>query len=187
MEKETYSIAGTGRVTTYNWMMKSARISLDAAKATNEGQFYNSMNVLVYSAFAMEAFFNHLGAHLDKNLELKERKISKYQKFRNFNSELRLNRDLSEEPYSAVFCVFDFRDSLAHGRTEEIENHEIVELTEDEIRSYMIGSKWMDSCTLENAEKVFLAIESVITELYKAAGLGEYPFLHYHSSVYSRA
>lgn len=180
-------MSGSGKITTYNWMMKSARIALDAARATEDGQFFNAMNVLVYSAFAMEAFFNHLGTHLDKNWESKERKISKYQKLRDFNSCLGLNRDLKKEPYSVVFDVFDFRDSLAHGRTEEIEKQETVELTEDERRSYMIGSKWMDSCTLDNAEKAFLSIEAVITEFYKAAGLGDFPFLHYHSSVYSRA
>lgn len=187
MEKETYTLSGTGKVTTYNWMMKSARIALDAARATIEGQFFNSMNVLVYSAFTMEAFFNHLGAHLDEGWESKERKISKYKKFRNFNTLLGLNRDLKTEPYCVVFDVFDFRDSLAHGRTEEIEKQETVDLTEDEKRSYMIGSKWMDSCTLDNAEKVFSSIEAVITEFYKAAGLGDHPFLSYQSTVYGPA
>jgi len=184
MNKVIYEISGTGKVTTYNWMMKSARLSLHDASATETGRFFNSMNVLVYSAFAMEAFFNHLGSHLYKDWESKERKMSKFKKFRNFNSDLKLNHDLSKEPYSIIFDVFDFRDSLAHGRTEEIERKEVVELTEDELRSYTIGSKWMDSCNLENAEKVFSSVETVITEFFRVAGLGEYPFLHYQGSVY---
>ena len=184
MDKKTYEISGTGKVTTYNWMLKSARLSLDAARETELGQFFNYMNVLVYSAFAMEAFFNHLGSHLYKDWESKERKMSKFKKFRDFNSDLKLNHDLSKEPYCIIFDVFDFRDSLAHGRTEEINKKEVIELSDDELRSYMIGTKWMDSCNLVNAEKVYSSVESVITEFFKAAGLGEYPFLQFHGSVY---
>jgi len=45
----------------------------------------------------------------------------------------------------------------------------------------------MAACTIENAENVFSCVESVITELYKKAGLGEHPFIDYQVSVYSRA
>ena len=141
MNTKTHTMSGTGKVTTYNWMMKNARVSLEAAKATEAGQFFNSMNVLVYSAFAMEAFFNHLGSHIDKEWGKKERRINKYDKLRKFHKELGLTSKIEDEPYCVVFDAFDFRDSLAHGRTEEIEKTETLELTEDEARTYTIDSE----------------------------------------------
>ncbi|WP_143164529.1 hypothetical protein [Lampropedia hyalina] len=187
MAKEMVSISGSGKVTTYNWMLKSARVALEFAREKEEGRFFQAMNVLVYSAFAVEAYFNHLGAHLDSNWESKERKLSKFKKLRQFNERLELNQDLSKEPFRSVMDVFDFRDALAHGKTEEVERQETVELSEDELRSYMIGTKWMDACTLENAARIFSNVEEAIRQLHKAAGLGEYPFIHYHSSAYSLA
>lgn len=187
MTTETITISGSGKVTTYNWMVKNARLSLEAAKASEEGQFFNAMNVLVYSAFAMEAFFNHLGSHLVENWESKERNLSKYKKLRKFPKDLGIDADMETDPYRGVRDAFDFRDSLAHGRTETVEKTETIELGPDETRSYMIGSEWMNFCTVENAERIFSSTEQVITELYQAAGLGDYPFLHYHSSVHSRA
>jgi len=183
MTKET--VSGSGKVTTYNWMLKSARIALDFAREEEEGRFFQNMNVLVYSAFAMEAYFNHLGAHLYSDWQCRERKLSKLKKLRQFNERLHLNRDLAEEPYRSVLDVFDFRDALAHGKTENVESQETVELTEDDLRSYVIGTKWMDACTLENAERIFYNIEEVIRQLHNAAGLGGNPFIHYHSSAYS--
>ncbi|HIP01876.1 MAG TPA: hypothetical protein EYN44_20070 [Marinobacter salarius] len=184
MDMKRYSISGKGKVTTYNWMIKSAGFALESARASSEGQFFNSMSVLIYSAFAMEAFFNHLGSHLSENWESEERKISKWQKFRDFNCQLNLSRDLDSRPYLSVFEAFNFRDYLAHGRTEEIKKEEVVEISEDEVQFYMIGSKWMETCTLEKAEEIFADIKSVITEMYKASGLGELPFSQYHSSAY---
>lgn len=185
MDMKKYSMSGEGKVTTYNWMIKSAKLALESARASSEGQFFNSMSVLIYSAFAMEAFFNHLGSHLSENWESEERRISKWQKFRNFNCQLNLNRDLDSRPYLSVFEAFNFRDSLAHGRTEEIKKEEVVEISDDEVQFCMISSKWMESCTLEKAEEIFADIKIVITEMYKESGLGEYPFLQYHSSAYS--
>ena len=187
MTKETVSVSGSGKVTTYNWMLKSARLALDFAREKEEGRFFQTMNVLVYSAFALEAYFNHLGAHLHSDWQSKERRLSKVKKLRQFNEYLHLNQDLSEEPYRSVLDVFNFRDALAHGRTEEVERQETVELREDELRSYMIGTGWTDACTLANAERVFSNVEAVIRQLHKAAGLGDYPFIHYHSSTYSLA
>ncbi|MCZ6862919.1 MAG: hypothetical protein O7I42_22080 [Alphaproteobacteria bacterium] len=187
MTKETYKFSGSGKVTTYNWMWKSARLALESAQNSEEGRFFNSMNALVYSAFAMEAFFNHLGLHLVDDWEKQERKLSKYKKLMKFRNDLGITSDIKSEPYLSVSDAFDFRDLLAHGRTETIEKQEVLELSEEEAKRYMIDTEWMDFCTLDNAQRVFENIEKVITELYKAAELGDYPFLHFHSSVYSRA
>jgi hypothetical protein len=187
MTKETYTLSGFGKVTTYNWMVKNAEISLNSARATEEGRFFHSMNVLVYSAFAMEAFFNHLGIHLHSDWDSKERQMSKFKKLRKFKSELGLKGALEDEPFRSVTDAFNFRDLLAHGRTESIDKTETIELTQKELKQYMVGSAWMDSCNLKTAERIFCNVRTVISSMYKAAGLGDYPFTHFHSSGYGHA
>ena len=80
MEKESYIVDGYGTVVTYNWMLKRARKALDEAKSSDEGRMFNCMDTIVYSAFAMEAFINHIGSHLHDNWFKKERSIPKYIK-----------------------------------------------------------------------------------------------------------
>ncbi len=150
-------------------MLKTAKIALENARATEEGQFFNSMNTLVYSAFALEAFFNHIGQHLFDDWEETERKIPKYKKLKKIRKKLGINSDLKVEPYKSVRDVFNLRDSLAHGRTEIIVKDNMPDL---------VGTEWMKNCTLDNAERVYSSIRKIIDEMFQAAGLGKFAFLH---------
>ena len=147
-------------------MLKNAKHSLEAARLSEEHRFFNSMNVLVYCAFTLEAFFNHLGKHLHKDWEEIERDIPKFKKLKKLSKEVGVTSDFSSTPYTSVKEVFAFRYSLAHGRTEVIEKD----------NPQLIGSDWMNMCTLDNAERIFADTKSVISGLYKASGLGEHPF-----------
>lgn len=73
-------ISGEGEIFTFTWMWKNAKFSLEAARKTEKGQFFNVMNTLVFSAFAMEAFFNHIGSRVIDNWNKKERNLSKLKK-----------------------------------------------------------------------------------------------------------
>lgn len=185
MKESTIHISGEGEIFTYAWMWKNAKKSIKAARETEEGQFFNVMNTLVYSAFAMESFFNHLGSRLIDNWDKKERKLSKIKKLKLFLSNLKVEADLTTRPYVSVTDVFKFRDLIAHGRTEIVSQNEEVILSEDDLKIYMIENDWMKLCNIETAERVFVDVESIIHTLFKAAGMGKYPFMHFHSCIYS--
>ena len=178
-------ISGEGKIYTYGWMRKSAKVSIETARRTEDGRFFSTMNTLVYSAFAMEAFFNRLGSELIENWEKKERKFSKLKKLKLFLSNFNIDADLESRPYVSVLKAFKFRDLLAHGRTEIVDQNEDVDLSEDDLRRYTIENEWMKLCNLEAAERVFADIEEIIHILFKAAGMGDYPFMHLHNSIYS--
>lgn len=185
MKETTKHISGEGKITTFAWMWKNAKVSLEAARKNEEGQFFNVMNTLVFSAFTMEAFFNHLGSQSVDKWDKKERSLSKLKKLKFFLSELKVKEDFSSRPIISVIDAFKFRDLLAHGRTEIVNQSEEVNLNENEFKRYMIENEWMKLCNLETAERVFDDVESIIYKLFKAAGMGEYPFMHFHSSIYS--
>jgi len=185
MNECTKHISGEGEIITYAWMWKNAKISLEAARKSEESQFFNVMNTLVFSAFSMEAFFNHLGSQLVEEWHKKERKLSKLKKLKFFSSKLKVEADFSSRPFISVIDVFKFRDLLAHGRTEVINQSEEVNLNKDDLNRYMIENEWMKLCNLETAMRVFADVESLIYLLFKAAGMGENPFMHFHSSIYS--
>ncbi len=185
--KKSFEISGTGTVTTYNWMFKTAKLALEEGNATEEGQFFNSMHTIVYSAFAMEAFFNHLGEHFYEDWKKRERRLPKKNKFTTFLEKCGIEYDLNQEPFRSVIDAFAFRDQLAHGKTEEIQFSKVVELSEQEEKQFMIGNDWTEFCNIENANRVFSSTESIIQLMFTKAGLGEYPFLKFHGSVYSKS
>ena len=178
-------ISGEGKIYTYGWMRKNAKVSIETARRTNEGRFFSSMNTLVFSAFAMEAFFNHLGLELIEDWEIKERRLSKLKKLNLFLSKFNIEADLKSRPFISVLDAFKFRDLLAHGRTETVIQDEEIDISKDELRRYTIENEWMKLCNLETAERVFVDVEKLIHILFKAAGMGEYPFMHLHNSTYS--
>ncbi|MGI9281650.1 MAG: hypothetical protein ACR2PX_18745 [Endozoicomonas sp.] len=185
--KKSYHISGTGKVTTYNWMFKAARLALEEGNRNEEGQFFHSMNTIVYSAFALEAFFNHLGEHFYDDWSKRERKLSKRKKFITFLEKCEIKYDLDKEPFSSAIEAFAFRDQLAHGKTEEVEISKPVELTEQEERFFTIGNDWTEFCKIENANKVFSDTKDLISRMFIAADLGDHPFLQFQSSVYNKS
>ena len=166
-------------------MLKRARIALENANKTEEMRMFNCMDTIVYTAFAMEAFINHLGLHLDDDWTKKEKKKSKYIKLEDLKSQLSITTGKFDKPYKSINDAFHYRDLLAHGRTETIIDIRKVLLTETEKEKYTIENEWMELSTLENAEQIFTDTEEVIAEMYTTAGVGEYPFLRLHGSVHS--
>ena len=185
--KKSYHIAGTGKVTTYNWMLKAARLALEEGNKNEEGQFFHSMNTIVYSAFALEAFFNHLGEHFYDDWSKRERKLPKKKKFTTFLKKCNIDYSLNKEPFNSAIEAFTFRDQLAHGKTEEINISKTVELSEQEERFFTIENDWTEFCKIENANRIFENTKELISTMFKEAGLGEHPFLQFQSSVYSKS
>jgi len=183
MDKKKYKISGYSTVLMYPWMMKKARATLADAKSTNENGLLYSMDIIVYSAFAIESFLNHIGEDvLNEEWDEKNPTVDKLKKIK---SKLNISANQGEEPYQSVNMAIKFRNTIAHGKTKTISVSKEVWLTEQESKMYTIDSVWMEQSTIKNAEKIFTNIETVITELYQAHGLGKYPFLSLQSSSHT--
>lgn len=183
--KRRVTVSGQGTVTTYGWLYKAAKIALKRAEESEAGQFFNVMEVLVFSAFTVEAYFNHLGAKRFTDWEEIERKHSKRAKLKKLAKEVGISIDYDNRPYTSLLEAFDFRDTLAHGRTETVEKSFEADFEHATSGQIMISNEWMEYCVLSNAIRVFEDITKIIELLHDAAGFGKFPFLHSHSSVYS--
>jgi len=176
--------SGSGTVVTYAWMWKSAKHALTNAQSSQEGQFFEAMNVLAFSAFAMEAFLNHAGAKVFEDWIKRERRLSKFKKLEKLTKFLHISPNFKTRPYCSVIDAFTFRDTIAHGRTEKNEFATAINpsITDP---AYFAESEWMSMCTLGTAQRIFADIEEVIQKLFASAELGTNAFLHFYSSSYS--
>ena len=75
---------------------------------------------LVFTAFALEAYLNHIGARLFKSWEKIERKLTPTEKLSLLCEQLQVSIDWSARPWQTVKDLFRFRNTVAHGRGEAL-------------------------------------------------------------------
>ena len=149
---------------------------LITAKEREKGSYYTVMSSLLLRAFTFEAYLNHLGdkktgfwSHVES--------IRVMDKYGVLCRILAISPDFSRRPYQTVGALFKFRNSIAHGKSVVLKNSKDVS-SDDEPYQHIPRAEWEEYSTIENAERAKEDISAVIVELHKAAGFGDYPFIH---------
>jgi hypothetical protein len=102
---------------------------------------------LTIIAFSFEAQMNFLGFKLIQKWE--ERKPYLY-KFQRVAKRLNVTVDYNSRPHSTVKELKEFRDTLAHGKPEEIKGEKEETITREELeRRDLLKAEWQKSLTEE--------------------------------------
>lgn len=158
---------------------------LALAEKSREGQLYTTVAALVFSAFTLEAYLNHIGRLRNKEWNVIERKYSKLEKYKLFASEADINFDnFCVRPYSTLKKLFEFRDCMAHGKTTIEVINLSVNMIDDLLPQLNAKSSWQEFATLENAQIAVRDVQMLIKELHLAAGYPGNPFGKLESGVY---
>ncbi|WP_341959258.1 hypothetical protein [Pseudomonas sp. RC10] len=178
-------LRGRQKVLTFSIFFASARRSLRTAKEIEDGSFYESLNSLVMAAFTVEAYLNHLGEILLKDSFKSFEKDSIWKKYKKLRKLCGLPPASIEDVYPVVAQLLNFRNSMAHGRTE---NNEIDVDTQDRTIPLALSfdvSGWRSVVTPEAAESALNDVKLLVTELNSSSGLGESPFSTSGGGLYS--
>jgi hypothetical protein len=146
------------------------------AERTDEGQLYNLISCIIFCAFTLEAYFNHLGAIKYDDWIKEERSLSKLKKYTKFCKDLNVSYDFNVRPYSTLTEVFRFRDTMAHGKTSVDEIEKEMEIELDKVNYFSAGAEWKEYATLANAKKALNDVHELIKELHQSENLGNDPF-----------
>jgi hypothetical protein len=168
--------SGEREVRTFVDLSHGSDVMLMTAKEREKGSYYTAMSSLLLRAFTFEAYLNHLGTKKTDFWDHVE-SIRVMDKYAVLCKMLFVEPDFSKRPYQTVGKLFKFRNSIAHGRSVVLKNSKDVS-SDDEPYQHVPRAEWEEYSTIENAERVKEDISAVIVELHKAAGLGEYPFIH---------
>ncbi|QVL21018.1 hypothetical protein KH389_10730 [Pseudomonas qingdaonensis] len=178
----TVFASGQSEVNTFVYLYKSAQFSLEGAKSSEEGQFYNLLNASVMLSFVVEAYVNHLGV-IKGFPEWGENsnRTSIWKKYVELRASVGLERAEVRVLYPLVKDVIEFRNTMAHGRTKK---HKISEVSEDILWPHRtkILTGWQKFLVLENVEAVHQSVVALVVELHGAAGLGDKPFRKFETS-----
>jgi hypothetical protein len=151
-EKFIAKIRKDMRLYIHNDLMNAAdylkrRIDERSKKGDRDGIGLDIMACLTIIAFSFEAQMNFLGFKLIQKWE--ERKPYLY-KFQRVAKRLNVTVDYNSRPHSTVKELKDFRDTLAHGKPEEIKGEKEETITREELeRRDLLKAEWQKSLTEE--------------------------------------
>jgi len=84
-----------------------------------DGAIFDAHAALVYLAFSIESFCNHIGWKLSDNFHEFD-KLSPKDKLKQASILAGCKIDLGSRPYQTFHDIFIFRNSMAHSKTEDV-------------------------------------------------------------------
>lgn len=128
MKKEESKFKGKGETRTYVHLWAATKRLFELAENEKNVQLRSmTMSSMLYCAFTMEAFLNHVGCLLIETWLQIEEKHKPKQKLKHIEKSLGTSFDLSKRPFQTFNDLFTYRNWLAHGKTEEITEPTIIE------------------------------------------------------------
>lgn len=172
-----YLTNSDSQLNTYVYLHNAADWALEQAQKDEEGRFYNCMSANLMLAFCVEAYLNHVCEKLLPfwNEEMKK-DLRMESKLRIVASYLKIGLDYSKRPFQSLKDIWKFRNLVVHAKTEKIREKKIQTMRKN---SFPQTTKpwWEKQCNLRVTAKWFKDTESIITNLHKAQGIEDNPFL----------
>jgi len=167
---------GRREVRTFVDLAHGADVLIMKTEKEREGSYYTTMSALLLTAFTFEAYLNHLGDQTIKFWEEIE-PIKVMDKYSVLCKSLNIQPDFSKRPYQTLGSLFKFRNAIAHGKSQILQ--EIKEISSrDDPYQHTPKTHWEEYSVLKNAKRSAEDVKQIINELHKAAGMGDYPFSH---------
>jgi hypothetical protein len=167
----------TREVRTFVDLAHGADVLIMKTEQEPQGSYYTTMSALLLTAFTFEAYLNHLGG---KNIKFWEEiePIKVMDKYSVLCKSLDICPDFSKRPYQTLRTLFKFRNAIAHGKSQILQETKEVSSQYEPPYSHTQKAHWEEFSELENAKRAKEDVSKIITELHQAAGLGNNPFIH---------
>jgi len=175
MAKHKAKVSKERQVNTYAYMWQASNVMLDKAKKDPEGSDFQLMASLIFTAFTLEAYLNHIGQRIFKCWNALEQ-LSPSRKLNVIAEKLEVEKDNGKRPFQTVSNLFKFRNDLAHGKSVSLQHQEkavVVDNTFDDYMYERLETPWEEFCTMENAERARVDVESIIRKFHEASGISD--------------
>lgn len=180
---KTY-IGGKNITITFAYMHIGAKSMLKLAEEHETGQLYTLVASLIFSAFTLEAYLNHLEKLRNKEWDEIERRHPKLEKYKLFAQAAEIKFDFNVHPYRTLKESFSFCDRMAHGKTIEEAVSTYIDTPEKRLPQIHLKADWQAFATLESARQSIKDVEPLIKELHSMSGYPGNPFSKLGSAIY---
>jgi hypothetical protein len=177
--EDKISIKKGRNIRAYAEFWHTSWVLLEHGKKVKKGSFHQFMASLVFSAFSLEAYLNHLGPKVYlswKNLE----RLNPYEKLEVIAEKIGLDIDYGKRPWQTMKKLFSFRNLIAHGKTTKKSQEITMPLKKysEKIFNENLLTEWEEFSTEKNAERTRDDIKKIVNLLHDTSGIiGERPFM----------
>jgi hypothetical protein len=159
---ESIRMKGKATFNSFVYLRKAAENAFDCAKENPRGSNYQRVSAVLFSAFSMEAYLNHVGQQIDPAWESKERELSWKDKLAFIAVTLGFTAPLGSRPFQTVASIFKLRDRLAHGKTETYEmTYKFRKDKMDKIDPPWLAIYWSDAIVQRSLEDTWKVMEKI--------------------------
>ncbi len=166
------------QVVTYAELWHTSWCLLKKGQDQEEGSFHQFMGSLVFTAFSLEAYLNHIGPSVFGSWDALER-LGPKEKLDIVAEKIGLPIDYGKRPWGIMKELFGFRNDIAHGKSIKVVEQRVVPIRkEDDCMRGFATTKWEKFCTRQNAERARDDVEEMVKTIHaKAGSKGEFPFI----------
>lgn len=170
--KQSQRVEGEYSSYSFASLMNGAYVLLRQAENAGAGFFYFNLSAMILSAFACEAYLNHLGPNLFPLWDGDVKKgTSVESKLKLIASQLRLPEDEYKRLRDSLRQMSSFRNRVAHAETESNQFEAKVSKSGG-FRSP--SAKWMEECTPGRAKNFHSLAKDFIMTLCERSGGNRY-------------
>ena len=167
-------------VTTYAEMWHTSYCLLVKGREELKMSVHQFRASLIFTAFTIEAYLNHIGAIIFFCWEDLER-LSPKQKLNIIAERLNIKIDYGKRPWQIMKKLFQFRNDIAHGKSLKVKSEKILPLEEHsdvDFSELLERTRWEKYCTEENAVRAREDVEAIVKIIHSTAGFGyDFPFV----------
>lgn len=162
------------RIHTYAELWRGSKVLLLLAReqAEQKGSYWLWMGSLILTAFSFEAYLNHIGPKIFKSWKGALERVPPKGKLDVVCEKLEIDLPKGKRPRKTVSWLFEFRNKLAHGRTETLEEKEALHHGDHYDLYEFLGKPpltvWEKDCTEDNALRAQEDIQQVMELINEA-------------------
>jgi hypothetical protein len=160
----------------YAHLRNMAWNAYEAAQTAESGRYLHCQSEIVFCAFTLEGYLNHVGAVRVNIWDSLERKLSWMEKLEFIGRELNTTFDRGRQPFQAMVDAFDFRDRLAHPKSvldDEFTGKQVLGSHDED--SYLDPAWLKKYQSLAKVKAVLDDLDAALRQIQAAAGLDSEP------------
>lgn len=171
-------VSKDAELNTYAHLWHASRVFRKQAEEQVSGSYYQRMTSLIFAAFTVEAFCNHIGNFLFSDWKETERKQSPKDKLERICKQLGVPKDFGKRPYKTISGLLEFRNALAHGKSVKLTKEMVVPMDDkyEEVLQQELRAEWQEYITPENLNDVHEDVKLIVESIHTASKMDDQVF-----------
>lgn len=156
---------------TYSDHWNAAKIYLHEGKEAKRYSYYKYLSSVLFVAFSLEAFLNHVGEEIFTAWEEME-KLPPKSKIAVICEKLAIKLNYGILPWQIIPEIIGIRNKIAHGKNSLLKKVVIVDHDKyDEVFQEFLTADWQKYATKDKAERALREMEKVFRIIFDKAKL----------------